>query len=204
MRSKKYIVGRGDLLGAAVSDWIDTGINDVIIPIELELKKDYSLDFSIIHNLSPVNATAFVVWGNDFMNFQRLDIFTELKKIGFKLPPLICNKAKVDRDVKISENVYVASGVHIGFNSSIGFNTVIMQGVIVGSDVVIGNSCFVDIKSVLKSNVILGDYSVIGLKCMIGKAVEIKKNTYINSQSEVLNHINENTYLNDSLSARVY
>jgi hypothetical protein len=103
MQSKKYIIGCDDLLDCALSDWQAIGTDDILIPIEVGLNEVYGFDFATIHKLSPENATAFVAWGNGFMNFQRLEIFMEMKKLGFKLPPLISRNSHVPENVTLSE-----------------------------------------------------------------------------------------------------
>jgi len=203
MKSKKYIVGSRDLLETAVTDWIDTGINDVLIPIELELKNDYRFDFSTINKLSPVNATAFAVWGNDFMNFQRLELFMELKKRGFHLPPLICKGCFLDSSVEIAENSYISRLVEIGARSKINYNTKIMSAVHIGSEVVIGASCFIGVGSILMDKSKLGEFSIaseltfVSTSCMVGKNCFLGPKTYIEEDTM------SNSYLDGKLNAYV-
>jgi UDP-3-O-[3-hydroxymyristoyl] glucosamine N-acyltransferase len=203
MRSKKYIVGRRDLLEIAVSDWTETGINDKLIPIELELKNDYRFDFSTINNLSPVNATAFAVWGNDFMNFQRLELFMELKKRGFHLPPLICKDCFLDSSVEVAENSYISKLVQIGARSRVNYNTNLMPAVQIGSEVVIGASCFIGVGAILMDKSMLGEFSIASERTFVSTSCAVGKNCFLGSQTYIKEDVMANSYLDCKINAYV-
>lgn len=204
MKSKKYIVGSEELLEIAMSDWAQVGIDDDLIPIPIELRGDYSFDLNSIHKLNSQNTTAFVTWGNEFMNFQRLEIFMEMKKLGFKLPPLISPNAFVSKNVKLSENVYINSGVKIGPGVTIGMNTVVMSGVIFHSNVEIGNSCFIDSGTIFKEQVNIAEHCDIGSSSLIEHSINIGKFSFIDAHSNIVSDVPMNSYFLKTLNARIF
>jgi len=204
MRSRKYLIGCDDLLDCAISDWSMTGIDDELIPLKLEMLENYSFNLSAIHKLSPNNATSFVAWGNDFMNFQRLEIVMEMKKLGFKLPPLICRNSFLADGVKIGENVYIGQGAQVCSSTKIGFNSIINPGTIISNNVEIGASCFIGSGSVINSQVKLGDHSIMGFATTIAQSTVIGKNCFIGDNLNINKSILDNTYITMSEKACVY
>jgi acetyltransferase-like isoleucine patch superfamily enzyme len=204
MKSKKYIIGKGDLLEHAISDWKDLDTGDILIGVEISLKEGRIFDLSSLYRLSPDNATAFIAWGSDFMNFQRLELFMELKKLGFKLPPLISQNSHVSRNVKLSENVYLNSGVQISEGVTIGMNTVIMSNVVIDSNVEIGNSCFIDSGVIFKERVRVAEHCIIGPSTLLSELVSIEKFCFIDTASKISSDISMNSYFSKSVNARIY
>lgn len=203
MRSKKYIIGCGDFLERALSDWGELDTDDHLIGIEMGLQGDYKFDLTPIGQLVPSNATAFIAWGSDFMNFQRLELFMELKKIGFKMPALISQRAFISRDVKISENAYINSGVQINNGVSVGINTVIMSGVILESNVQVGNSCFIDSRTLCKERVKIDENCIIGSSSQLFDSVNIGRCSFIDSGSKILANVQANSYFSKQAEAKI-
>jgi len=204
MQSKKYIIGCDDQLDCTLSDWKATGTDDILIPIKVELNEVYGFDFAAIRKLSPENATAFVAWGNNFMNFQRLEIFMEMKKLGFKLPPLISRNSHVPENVTLSENVYINSGVKIGTGVTIGMNATVMPGVVIQSHVKVGDSCFIDSGAILGKQVEVGEHCIIGSLSLFSESVSIGKFSFIDVASIITSNISKSTYFSKLVNARIY
>jgi len=204
MRSNKYIIGQGNDLELAISDWSALDSDDFLIPVELKIDDYYSFDLTIVHKLNPEMATAFIVWSSNFMNFQRLEIFMELKKLGFKLPPLICRNANIAKDSLISENVYVSTGVTIDSKVFVGMNTRLLRGANIASNVRVGSSCFIDAGATLEDFVIVGDHSTIGRNSFISESVSIGKNCFLGAHMIISEHVRENTYLSEVTQAVIY
>jgi acetyltransferase-like isoleucine patch superfamily enzyme len=204
MQSIKYIIGKKDLIESITSEWLQLETGDLLVPIEIEFKQNAGFDFIKIHQLSAVNNTAFIAWGGELMNFQRLELFMELKKKGFKLPPLICRNSFIAKGVEIGENTFIGSFAKVLNTSVIGFNSYIMSNVIVESNVKVGNSCFIESGSILKNGSTLGDHIVIKTPTFINESVSIGTHCYLDSLMRIDNDIQEQMYFSKTINAKIF
>lgn len=167
MHSKKYVVGHGALLDWAMTAWteVDPGID--LHKVDVGQDTDYRFELSVLADLSASEASAFVAWGAQFLNFRRLELMGELKAKGFKMPPLICRGSIVSPTALIGENCFIGAGAVLGADSKIGFNSCI------GAATVIGNGAH------LGSSVWVADGAQIGLSSRIGNNVTIGRRVIV-------------------------
>lgn len=177
MSSDKYIVGAGPLLQWAMAAWAEAEPGATLHPVDIGQDKDYRFDLGALATVVVAEATAFVAWGPQFLNFRRLELMGELKGRGLRLPPLICRGAIVAAGVPVGENCVVGSGSIVGAGSKIGFNTVIGAGCILGAGVQVGSSAWI------ADGVQVGASARIGANATLGRGVILDEGLSIGRQA---------------------
>lgn len=179
MSYDKYVVGSGALLDWALASWTEIAPEIKLHRVEITQDDDYRFELQALDSVSPDQATAFVVWSSQFLNFRRLELMGELKSRGFKLPSLICRGAIVSPTASLGENCSVGSGAvvesgcKIGFNSRIGASALIGTGTSLGSSTWVGDGVQIGAKvriganATVGSGVILDDELVLGRQCIL-------------------------------------
>ena len=175
----KIVIGKEPWLSMALEDWKLAEPLTVLIPFEIKLDHNYLFDFPNLDAFSPSEVTGFVAWGPEFLNFQRLELVGELKKRGFKLPPLIHPSAQISVTAKIQENVWIHALTCIGPNTLIEFNSCVSTGVKIGSNVIIQKSTWLD------KNVIVEHCAEIGANSFLGNRVEVSNNVIVGRQVRI-------------------
>jgi acetyltransferase-like isoleucine patch superfamily enzyme len=176
----KIVLGIDPWLGMAMDDWRLAESSTELIPIQIKLKKNYHFEFPSFETSKFEDVTGFVAWGPDFLNFQRLELVGELKKRGYKLPPLIHPSAQVSPSAKIQENVWLQAFSHIGPRTELEFNSCVCIGAIIGCDVIIKKSTWIGqyarVKnaSTVGSHTLLGDGVTVNSNISVGRQVRIE------------------------------
>ena len=175
----KLIVGKQPWLSLAAEDWKRSDPDLQLHEIEVSLEKNYQ--FSPLELPNPVNKnhTAFVAWGPDFLNFQRLELMTMLKMCGFKMPPLISANAIVYQSAQINENAWIQPFAFIGPNSTVGVNSVI------GMYTTLYYSCAIGKNTWIGSNVQMGSSVEVGSNTLLGSGVRVSDNSKIGKNSRI-------------------
>lgn len=171
--NSKLILGIEPWLSLAAVYWTEAVPGISCRTHQVSLDAEYKFDFNFLASYPSSEMTGFVAWGNEFINFQRWEIFGELKKRGFKLPPLIHPNAIGADPKSVGENSWISPQTVISPNANIGINSVIGIATIIGSGVTI------------KNNVWVGDNSSIGYKCEIDSHVIIGNCVNIDPQIKV-------------------
>ena len=187
----KIILGKEPLLSLAINDWalIDSSIN--LIPVEVSLSKEFSFIYELNENYNPANTTGFVVWNNDFHNFQRLELFGELKKLGYKFPPLIGKNSQVGLNTTIGENTWIQSNCIIGNNVTVDLNVCIGMNSTVGPNSHIGKNSWIGQNSIVGSNVKIYNNSSLSSRIMIADNVNIGKQVQIDTARNINNDVSD-------------
>ena len=179
MLSKKYVIGNGLLLEWAMASWAEVAPDQKLHAIDVGQDGDYRFDLCSLAELSPHDATAFVAWGPQFLNFRRLELMGELKARGFRMPPLICRGAIVAASATLGENCAVGAAAVVGTGCKVGFNSYIGAVALVGSGAHLGSSVWVadgaqigtgariGTNSMLGRGVILSDGVIMGRQCIL-------------------------------------
>ena len=97
----------------------------------------------------------------------RLNIFSNLKSIGFSLPTII------------SPNSYKAK------SSNINEGTILMHKSIINSEVKIGSNCIINTGSIIEHEAIIGDNVHISTSTVVNGAVHVGSGSFIGSNSVI-------------------
>lgn len=177
MSFDKYIIGSGILLDWAMAAWAQASPHEQLHPVDIGQDMHHHFDLSALDSVAPQDATAFVAWGPQFLNFRRLELMGELKVRGFRLPPLACSGSIVAANVTLAENCTVSAGAVVGAGCKIGFNTFIGAGCILGPGVVIGASAWI------ADGVQIGMQAKVGSNATLGRGVILADGVSIGKQS---------------------
>jgi UDP-3-O-[3-hydroxymyristoyl] glucosamine N-acyltransferase len=173
----KVLVGQSPWLEMAADDWALVLPDTVLHCVEITLDEQYGYDLRELDKFSPENSTAFVAWGPDFLNFQRLELVGELKKRGFKMPPLIHPRAVLSPSVQCQENVWIQALAVIGPKVQIGMNACVGVGSCVGAFNQIGRSVWIG------DNASLGAWVKVDAHAVVGQRVEVAERVRIGRQA---------------------
>lgn len=175
----KYLIGTGVLLEWAMASWREVEPDTVLHPIDIGQDRDYRFDLSTLSDVRADAATAFVAWGPQFLNFRRLELMSELKGRGFKMPALICKGALLASEVSVGENCVIGAGSIIGSGCKIGFNSVIGAGCILGSATKVASSVWIS------DGVQIGMHARIGANATVSCGVILDNEMCLGKQSVI-------------------
>lgn len=191
----KYVIGQGALLQWALRSWAEIEPETELIPLEIG-QEQYSFDLSAVSSLkAPSEATAFVIWNEDFLSFRRLELMGEFKARGYKMPALLCKGALISESVRIGENVSIGAGAVIGPDCQIGMNAHIGQGALLGAKVQVGKSAWVAGGVQMGMGSTLGAHSVIGQGVIVADGVSIGRQAVLAHAGRRTEPLPDKTYL---------
>ncbi len=175
MHSEKFVVGTGVLLQWALASWAEVTPDERLRPIDIGQDAAYRFDLASLNGVLSPGATAFVAWGPQFLNFQRLELMGALKARGIKLPALICRGANVSDSAIVGENCAIWAGAVVGAHCQLGFNSVIGSGSVVGPTARLGNSVWVEAGAHIAAGGVVGSNATIGRGVCIEAAAQVGK-----------------------------
>lgn len=111
----------------------------------------------------------------------RENSFKNLKRIGFKLPPIISNFSYFSKKSKIGEGSIVMHGVVVNAFSSVGTNCILNSNSTIEHDVKIGNNCHIAAGVVINGGVTVGNGTFIGSGSVIKEGTKIGKDCIISA-----------------------
>lgn len=198
MPSEKYVLGSGERLHWALAAWAEIEPETTLRPVHISQDEVYRFNLDALTELGSARqkVTAFVAWGPQFLNFRRLELMSEIKGRGLKMPPLICRGALIAPDVVIGENCVVAAGTIVGTGSKIGFNTVIGAGCIVGAAVQIASSAWIADGVQIGSNVRIANNATLGRGVILEDGITIGKQALLDLPGKRISSLREKTFIN--------
>jgi sugar O-acyltransferase (sialic acid O-acetyltransferase NeuD family) len=114
---------------------------------------------------------AFIAIGHVESAEIRIQLYSQVKKIGFQVPSI---KSKFS---------------HISNHASIGEGTIVMHNVIVNSGVDIGQNCILNTRSIIEHDVNISDHCHISTGAIVNGGVNIGRGTFIGSGSVIRDNL---------------
>ncbi len=182
----KLIIGIQPYLDLASQLWSELDPELKLVTLEINQDSNYFFDLSELAKFSPKQFSAFVACDHQFLNFRRLELMSELKKIGFCMPSLLAKSAYIGKDAIIGENCFICPGTVIGPKAKLGFNCFIgslssvNQGAVLGNSVWLGTAVHIGMHCKIGSNSTVLYHSAIANNVEIGKQVLIEKPGFYN------------------------
>jgi sugar O-acyltransferase (sialic acid O-acetyltransferase NeuD family) len=136
---------------------------------------------------------AFVTVGSIGNPTFRIRLFKLLSEIGYEIPFVIDNSAKV------SKHAVIEQGVYIGKHSTINAGALIQKGAIINSGSIVEHDCQIGAFShiapgaVLGGEVVVEEHSHVGSNAAVKQQIHIGSNSIIGMGSVVLKNIDSNT-----------
>ena len=120
---------------------------------------------------------AFVTVGSIGNPSLRIKLFNLLSEIGYEIPVIIDDSAKVSKHAKIKQ------GVFIGKQCVINADALIQRGAIINSGSIVEHDCQIGDFSHIAPGAVLGGEVVIGENCHIGSNATVKQQVHIGANS---------------------
>lgn len=146
---------------------------------------------------------AFVTVGSIGNPSLRIKLFNLLSEIGYKIPVIIDNSAKVSKHAKVEQGVFIGkqcivnadaliqkgsiinSGSIVEHDCQIGAFAHVAPGVVLGGEVVIGENCHIGSNATVKQQVHIGANSIIGMGSVVLQNIDSSRVAYGNPCREV-------------------
>jgi carbonic anhydrase/acetyltransferase-like protein (isoleucine patch superfamily) len=192
--SSKYVVGTGVLLQWAAASWAEVQPELHLHLVDVGQGADYGFDLDPLEGVLPADASAFVAWGPQFLNFRRLELMGELKRRGFRMPPLICKGALVPGSVKIAENAAIGAGAIVGVQCEIGYNAVVGAGAHIGVGTCIEHSAWLAPGVFVGSASRVGAHATLGMGLLVHDGVHIGKQCVLQKPGPVVANVPAKTF----------
>ena len=136
---------------------------------------------------------AFVTIGSIGNPALRIELFDLLGEIGYEIPAIIDNSAKVSKHAIIEEGVFIGKQSIINARALIQRGSIINSGAIVEHDCKIGDFVHIASGAVLGGEVFVGENSHVGSNATVKQQIHIGSNSIIGMGSVVLHDIDSNT-----------
>lgn len=191
----KYLIGTSGLLEWAMASWREVEPDTVLHPIDIGQDRDYRFDLSTLLDVRADAATAFVTWGPQFLNFRRLELMSEIKSRGFKMPALICKGVLLASGISVGENCLIGAGSIIGSDCKIGFKSVIGAGCILGSATQVASSAWISDGVQIAGQANIGANATLCRGVMLDEGVNIGKQVLLDRPGRYFKSILDKTFL---------
>jgi len=132
---------------------------------------------------------AFVTIGSIGNPTLRIKFFHRLIEIGYKIPVIIDNSARVSKNAIIEQGVFIGKQTVVNAGAMIQRGAIINSGSIVEHDCQIGAFAHVAPGAVLGGEVVVGEHSHIGSNATIKQQIHIGSNSIIGMGSVVVKNI---------------
>lgn len=123
----------------------------------------------------------------------RIKLFNLLSEVGYEIPVII------DDSAKVSKHTIIEQGVFIGKQSIVNAGALIQKGAIINSGSIVEHDCQIGTFShiapgaVLGGEVVVGEHSHVGSNATVKQQIHIGSNSIIGMGSVVLQNIDSNT-----------
>jgi sugar O-acyltransferase (sialic acid O-acetyltransferase NeuD family) len=134
----------------------------------------------------PSEFECFVALGYTKVNVARKEIYSKVRKSGYKCPTYVSSRAVILNDSNIGDNCLILENNTIQPFAKIGSNTTIWSGNHIGHHTIIGNHVFVTSHVVISGGVSIDDQCFIGVNATIRDHVTIGMGTVIGAGSLIM------------------
>lgn len=133
---------------------------------------------------------AVIAVGN---NKERKDLYSRLKKIGFKIPSIVHPTALIEKNATLKDGNIVCMGAKIGSMVSIGSNCIVYTGSILDHESIIQNNVFIAPACAIAGRVKVKKNAYVGIGTTIKEKIIIGSNAIIGAGSVVIRDVSDNT-----------
>ena len=134
---------------------------------------------------------AIVTVGQIKSNQVRVNIYKNLKELGYKLPVIVASTAIVSRHSKIESGTIVMHQSFVNADCVIGENCIINSKVLVEHDCVVGNNCHISTGSKINGNVNIGNDCFVGSNSSLVNGIMVADRVLLGINSLVIKSIKE-------------
>ena len=141
---------------------------------------------------------AFIGIGQIKTASVRLNIFSNLRDLGFSFPTFVSSRAYVSPFASLGAGTIVMPGGIIGPGARVGENCIINSQALVEHDADVGNHCHISTGARINGGVIIDGGSFIGSGSILREGVKIGKNSLVGAGQTVLKDVPANSIVRGS------
>ncbi|WKY45538.1 acetyltransferase [Eubacteriaceae bacterium ES2] len=134
---------------------------------------------------------AFISLGSMGNPIKRVQIYQNLKNIGFNIPIIKHTSAEISSYATIKEGTLIGKNVIINADTKLGVCAILNTGCIIEHDCSVGNFSHIAPSSVLSGNVTIGEDTHIGANTVIRQGIKIGSRSIIGIGSVVVQNIED-------------
>ena len=134
---------------------------------------------------------AFITVGKIGLDDRRKQLYEKLKALGFEIPTIISNSARVSRYASIGEGTLVGKGATLNAGAIVGRNCIINTGAIIEHNSIIYDNVHIATGTILCGAVTVGENSFIGAGSVLIQGVTVQKNILVGAGTVVINNLEE-------------
>lgn len=126
---------------------------------------------------------------------ERMDLYKQLKNIGFRIPNIIHPRAIIEPSAILGEGNQIMGGANIGSFANIGSNCIINSNSVISHDCIIGDHVHITPGAVLAGTVTVGAGSIIGMGVTVYYNCQIGENVVVTNGHHIFKNIQSNTII---------
>jgi len=121
----------------------------------------------------------------------RIQLFNNLKLLGFKLPTIVSPRAYISEHAQLGEGTIVMHEALINVSAVIGNNCIINTKALIEHDVMIEDNCHISTGAIINGGTIIKNGTFIGSNAATKEYVQTKVGEFIKAGSLFKGHISE-------------
>lgn len=129
---------------------------------------------------------------------QRIRLYEQAKKIGFKFPAIVSPNAYVSRHARIGAGAIVMHGAVVNAGANVGENCIINTHALIEHDAVVEDHCHVATGAILNGDVVLRSGSFVGSGSIVKQGIAIGNSCVIGMGLFVRHDLNDHSNFTDS------
>jgi sugar O-acyltransferase (sialic acid O-acetyltransferase NeuD family) len=142
-----------------------------------------------------VYQSALVAVGQIHSPEDRIRLFSEAIKCGFKMPVIIAPDAYVSRSAKVGQGTIVMHGAIINSGAVVGQNCIVNSRALIEHDAVVQDSCHISTGAILNGGVQVGAGSFIGSGSIVKQGIKLGQRCIIGMGCAARNNLADNSTL---------
>lgn len=198
-RNAIVLIGGGGHCGVVIDIIREENLYDEILISDLpENLGKYVLDVRIDYTDDQLEELfsagvkhAFITVGKIGLDDRRKQLYEKLKALGFEIPTIISNSARVSRYASIGEGTLVGKGATVNAGAIVGRNCIINTGAIIEHNSIIYDNVHIATGTILCGAVTVGENSFIGAGSVLIQGVTVQKNILVGAGTVVINNLEE-------------
>jgi sugar O-acyltransferase (sialic acid O-acetyltransferase NeuD family) len=130
--------------------------------------------------------SAFVAIGN---NSRRLELFRELRRLGYQTPALVHPGATLSPYAKVADGAFIAPGAIINFGTTIGAAAIINTGSTIDHDCAVDAGAHISPGAHLAGEIVVGECAWIGIGASVINRIRIGAHSIVGAGAAVIRDV---------------
>ena len=136
---------------------------------------------------------AFIGIGQMHNPEPRREIYSQLLKLGYRVPTIISNHAIVSSKAKIGDGSIIMNGSILNADCTVGTNVIVNSSALIEHDVFVGNNCHISTRVTINGSSRIGQGTFLGSGTVIRNGIEIGENSFVEMGSVITKSLPSNS-----------